>query len=370
MKKVLIIILVMALVIGLVPMSIAMAAKPQTAIEMSNGMPSGEHETLLIHGKNESFVCTECDPTIDQCNVVNIPEYGTATIRYVSGRKVNIDELTVFDSCAGFEGENDIAEVWLPYEKEGYWVFMRTLGKPGKNSEERSIIFTNDSLEAYLLTDNVSNPDEIELYMGLGLITDQAMWLRDTSGALTRFDGDSDKGKGKSQGIDMTDMFLVSGFVFHPDLDVNLDGTVNQSDVIADNCTGDLNHDGTVNQTEIDIWASAHLDPDDIALPPDGIVDAKDVIADTCDYDVNANGIIDYDGDFDPDTFPNDEFEQWLYDNQVNELGEDLWEYYEDAWIFTIADLVYLNQVITNDGIKNTQIRFYPKATTQFIPSD
>ena len=43
-----------------------------------------------------------------------------------------------------------------------------------------------------------------------------------------------------------------------------------------------------------------------------------------------------------------------------------LWEYYEDVWVFNIADLVYQNQVVTNEGIKNLQIRFYPVATTTF----
>ena len=41
---------------------------------------------------------------------------------------------------------------------------------------------------------------------------------------------------------------------------------------------------------------------------------------------------------------------------------------YNEEWAFTIADLVYLNQVVTNEGIKNIQIRFYPKDTTEFIP--
>ncbi|UCD10066.1 MAG: hypothetical protein JSU79_05345 [Dehalococcoidales bacterium] len=375
MKKVLLIVLVMALVIGLVPMSIAMAAKPQKAIEMSNGMPSGDHETLLIHGKKVDYQCVECEPCATceppvQCNVINMPEYGTATIKYVSGKKVKIDELTVFDSCAGWEGNDppvdDPAEVWLPYEQEGYYVFFRALGKPGKGDEERYIIFENESLEAYPLLNDVSSPDEVML--GLGMITQQGIFKKDASGELYRFDGDGDKGKGKSQGIDMTDMFLWSGLVFHPDLDVNMDGVVNEMDVIADNCTGDINHDGTVNQTEIDAWAAGHLDPDDVALPLDGVVDAKDVVADTCDYDTNGDGVISYDGDYDELTFPDCEFEVWLQDNQ-GDPENPLWYYYDEAWVFTIADLVYLNQTVTNEGIKNLQIRFYPVATTEFSPA-
>jgi hypothetical protein len=166
MKRIVIVVVSVLMVTALVfGASIAMAAKPQKSgsgkdvIALSNGFPSGPHETLNIHGKKADYQCEECVPcaTCDppvQCNVVNIPEYTTedVTISYVSGRKVKIDELTVFDSCAGFDnsGQEDGAEVWLPYEPEGYWVFARALGKPAKGDpndplyEPRQIIFQND----------------------------------------------------------------------------------------------------------------------------------------------------------------------------------------------------------------------------------
>jgi len=363
--------LVAVLGFGILP---AVAAKPQQAIEISNGMPSGDHETLLIHGKKDGYLCEECeicdtcDPPVLQCNVINMPEYGIATIKYVSGKKVKIDELTVFDSCAGWDGADpsvdDPAEVWLPYEQEGYWVFARALGKPGKGDEERYIILENESLEAYPLLSDVSSPDDV--FLGLGMITQQGEFKMDASGNLYRFDGDLDKGKGKSQGKDITDMFLWSGLVFHPDLDVNGDGVVNELDVIADTCTGDINQDGTIDNDEFSAWSAAHPDSDDIN--GDGVVNYLDVIADTCPYDVDQDGVISYDGNYDKDTFPDCEFEDWLSDNKVNTEGDPLWQYYDKEWVFTIADLVYLNQVVTNEGIKNLQIRFYPKDTTEFIP--
>lgn len=366
--------LVAVLVFAVFP---AGAAKPQTAIEISNGMPSGDHETLIIHGKKDGYLCEECqicatcDPPVLQCNVINMPEYGTATIQYVSGKKVQIDELTVFDSCAGWEGNDpsvdDPAEVWLPYEEEGYWVFARTLGKPGKGDEERYIIFENESLEAYPLLSDVSSPNEITL--ALGMITQQSAFKMDASGELYRFDGDSDKGKGKSQGIDISDMFVWSGLVFNPVLDVNGDGVVNELDVIADSCAGDTNQDGIIDNGELLVWEAGHTDPDDVN--GDGEVNSLDVIADTCDYDADQDGVIYYDGNYDETTFPDCEFENWLNDNQTDSVsGEILWQYYDEEWVFTIADLVYVNQVVTNEGIKNTQIRFYPKDTTEFIPVD
>ena len=42
-----------------------------------------------------------------------------------------------------------------------------------------------------------------------------------------------------------------------------------------------------------------------------------------------------------------------------------------DLWVFNLfdADLVIQNQTLTNDGVKNLQIRFYPQQTTEFIPA-
>ncbi len=42
-----------------------------------------------------------------------------------------------------------------------------------------------------------------------------------------------------------------------------------------------------------------------------------------------------------------------------------------DLWVFNLfdADLVIQNQTLTNDGVKNLQIRFYPKQTTEFTPA-
>jgi hypothetical protein len=39
-----------------------------------------------------------------------------------------------------------------------------------------------------------------------------------------------------------------------------------------------------------------------------------------------------------------------------------------DEWIFNIADLVLTEQGFVNDGTKLFQIRFYPRATTEFVP--
>lgn len=473
----------LTLVALLVGATAVMAAKPQNpgsgkdVIALSNGFPSGPHETLNIHGKKADYQCIECVPCATceppvQCNVVNIPEYTTedVTISYVSGRKVKIDELTVFDSCAGFDppGQEDGAEVWLPYEPEGYWVFARALGKPAKGDpkdpsyEPRQIIFQNDegSPVAYSLFGEVTNPDEVPLMLPMGLITkDGAYKVGGTDEAgiyLVRFDSEpAGKGRGNNVGKDITDMFMWSGWVFHGILDLNGDGSVNELDVeyacwsaydTNDNgvidydpdllaigdangdtsidrldlayvspCAYDLDNNGEIDAGEFDNWLDLNQEgwvfPLGLDLNHDGAVNELDVEYDCWSaYDTNDNGVIDYDpdllaiGDANGDTSIDrldlayvspcvydlnsdgvidpwdssydeaDEFENWLEDKIPGDQTESdlyvtLWEHYETpVWVFTIADLVYSNQLIANQGIKNLQIRFYPVATTEFTP--
>ena len=382
--------LVAVLVFGVLP---AMAGKPMDVIQLSNGFPSGDHFNLNIHGKKLDYHCTNCelctdpetcDPVVLECNVINIPEYTSEdldnTITYVSGKKVKIDELTVFDSCTEAFDQSP-AEVWLPYEEQGYYVIARALGKPAKKDEDvRRIILENIGLEAYSLEQDVSNPEDVQsqfaLDMALGLITKNGTYKMSDSGenTLIRFDPEPEgKGKGKTLGKDITDMFLWTGFVFDPSLDLNADGVVDELDVEYACWSGyDVDGDGVITNTDLVTLVTDVSGPD--YGTSDGIIDRWDLayIA-PCPYDLSKNGLIDaWDGVFDPwydGITPNSEFEAWLYDNMtetVDGVTITLWEYYEEAWVFNIADLVYQNQVVTNEGIKNLQIRFYPVATTTF----
>jgi hypothetical protein len=366
-------VLVAALVFGILP---AIAGKPQKAIEMSNGMPSGDHHNLLFHGKDVSvFNCIECDPSIEGCNVVNIPEYGTVPITYVSGRKVNIPALTVCDSCAGFDGSDDSAEIWIPYEPEGYYVYARALGKPAKGDPlsdgyvPRSIIFQNaaESPSIYSLFGEVTEPGDVEVMLPLGLITSNGDFLYDSSdegGNLVRFDSQPDgKGRGKSMGKDITNMFMWTGCVYQPILDTNGDGAVNELDV-PDSYDTDLN--GVIDETEFQAWLNDNTEgyvyPESFDMNGDGVVNEADV--EFCclgTYDTDDSGAIE-----------EDEFIVWVNDNlpsgtTIEDLLVPLWACYDTpVWVFSIADLVYQNQVVINDGIKNLQLRFYPVATTTF----
>jgi hypothetical protein len=397
-KKIIGLSLGLILILSLIGVSPVMAAKPQKngagkdVITLSNGFPSGAHYNLNIHGKSETYECTPYDPLALDHNVVNIPEYGIGTITYVSGKKVKIDELTVFDACSeSFDG--DPAEVWIPSEAEGYWVFARALGKPAKGNpadgdyEPRSIIIENAEYSpiAYSLFGDVSNPDEVPLMLPLGLITQGGDYEVDSTTEagikLVRFDSEPEgKGRGKTLGKNITDMFMWTGWVFQAILDTDGDGDVDFDDVPA---SYDTNGTLGIQEDEFQAWLADNeygwVFPTSLDLNDDGVVDEADV---PIEYDYlvnggNGNGYIDtWDGVYDPEdpTEPNSEFERWLADNiPSGEIGDcylDLWEHYETPiWVFNIADLVYHDQVYTNNGIKNLQIRFYPVATTEFSPT-
>jgi hypothetical protein len=79
------------------------------------------------------------------------------------------------------------------------------------------------------------------------------------------------------------------------------------------------------------------------------------------DGQIDINDVPDMDGDFDIDE---DDFALW----QELQQSLGLATYYENYWILNIADLVLSDQTISNDGIKLLKLRFYPVATTEYLP--
>ena len=314
--------------------STAMAAKPsQTGggkppevIQNSNGFPSGFHFNLNIHGKDWE----ECQVTCsgDCGNSVYIPEYGNATIQYVSNKKRAAGNLTVLDPCAGFGGEEDTAKVLLPYNIEtdtysgpadGYWVYGRILGKPQhgwSGNESSMIIYPNPVLHVC----NTTDPLATDCPIPLGLVTSSGVYDYDaTNNVFVRFEQPTDdkgQGKGKSDTKDMTPIFEWTGWVGNATLlDLNEDGVLDDADVPG-------------NATDI-ISIDYGMDP--------------------CDYDLDGDCIV-------------DKIEEWL-DFQVD-IG-NAW-FYENEWVFNLADIVIQDQDLKNDGTKLLQIRFYPRATTTY----
>ena len=331
MKKILPVILALALFASLG--SVALAAKPDGSdgtndvIAKSNGFPSGEHFNLNIHGKKADY---SGDPAPGG-NSVFILEYGESTIEYVTNRKAILTELYVLDPLAeAFDG--DAARVQLPYEKEGFYVFGRILGKPnnGKDDAVSSIILYpntvvgayNDVMEDPDFGDYTGEPSELEgPLLDLGLIVGPNLYTAEPEGYV-RFDSGTTKGKGNSKATDITDLFTYTGWVVDAVLDIN--------------------------------------GPDGV---PDGVIDLYDVPYGDYDGDISTPDNQDYNNDGQEDV---DDVEAWLTDQSL--LTEPTAWYYDSEWILNIADLVITEQGLVNDGTKLLQIRFYPVDTTTFTP--
>jgi hypothetical protein len=201
----------------------------------------------------------------------------------------------------------------------------------------------------------------------LGLITSNGDFIFDSSiegGNLVRFDSEPDgKGRGKSQGKDITNMFMWTGCVYQPILDTNGDGAVNELDVPS---LYDTDSSGDIDATEFQAWLNDNTEgyvyPESFDLNEDGVVNEEDV--EFCCLGTNDTDT--------SDSIEWDEFVVWVNDNlpsgtTIDDLLVPLWACYDKpVWVFSIADLVYQNQVVVNDGIKNVQLRFYPVATTTF----
>jgi hypothetical protein len=408
MKRVMIGCISAMIVIGI---SIVMAAKPQDVIERSNGYPSGPHFNLNIHGK--SWESCNAVPDLDGTwgNSIFIPEYGTATIEYVSNKKASVYELSVLDPCGGFDGQNDVARVQLPYKvevggevipAEGFYVFARIHGKPNhpKDCEGPAKNCSPSSITLYpnVLTQACSDESgtHVDCLWTLGLITPQDIYVAAPEGFL-RFDPEATPGKGKSRAKDITRLFTWSGWVFYggsPDtngdtiineLDIPADAITYVADLNGDNnidlyewqaCHADFNGDGDVDQADLDdayAQAPAWLSPDDFvpnvsddpsaidlydwqAYHPDsngdGLINQDDVLHDAIHYVTD----LDHDGQI--------SVEEWL---EYHESIGTCVHYDTPVWIFDIADLVVTRQDVDNNGAKLLQVRFYPVTTTEYV---
>ena len=310
-----------------------MAAKPdgkngtKDVIAMSNGFPSGPHFNLNIHGKDPStFTVPDPLPAPPYGGSIFVTEYSLwdpigdefieETIQYQSSKRASVTGLEVWDAWTqAFDG--DPAVVKLPYEPLGFYVFARILGKPqnGKNDDGKSnIILKSNTLVD--LQNFVDDGDGGEV--PIGLITKDSVYYAGYE-AFYRFEQPEAKGKGKSKARDITNLFLYTGWVIDPILD---------------------------------IWPEG--DP-----PGDGIIDDNDVPSNAWDlasaYDDVAEG-----GNGDSII----QIDEWLAYNAA--LATPLAWYFTQEWIFNIADLVITEQGLVNDGTKLLQLRFYPVATTEF----
>jgi hypothetical protein len=334
--------LVTALVVAALP---AMAAKPPDIILKSNGFPSGLHFNLNIHGKNESFECTN----ISGGGSIFIDEYGPATIQYTINKKSSLETLEVIEGCAIDDGTAKIQLPWKIrdddgnlHDADGYYAYARIRGKPQHGqpkdgSEPSSIVVGKHRVVS---AGDVLNPDGETLLLSLGLFTSNRLYLPEGN-VFERWEDPNAKGKGKAKAQNITPLFMWSGWIVEQDL-----GTTSSLDIGISNGSCTPGSDGVIDDCDVPGDAKAQI----IAATgdPDGWEYYND--------NFGTNDSMD-----DPNDI--DQIEEWLA-FQADE-NPHLVTYVED-WIWNIAQLVVTEQDVFNDGSKLLQMRFYPVSTTEF----
>jgi hypothetical protein len=204
--------------------------------------------------------------------------------------------------------------------------------------------------------------DEEQL-VGLGLVSNKGVFgIGDDGVTLERFDESDTDGEnsgkgskhGKSKAIDVTGLFKWTGFVCETtELDGNDDNKLTFEDF-------DLNMDDVINGTDIDILNDTAIFGE--VFTEASIMAAEDVVAADIDPDTETN---------DNDEIDNQaEFDAWIdiilqaiVDGGFTKDGEPICQYFDDHWIFDVADIVLYGFDYKNNGSSLTQLRFYPTAT-------
>ncbi|MCH7625529.1 MAG: hypothetical protein IIC83_06365 [Chloroflexi bacterium] len=248
----------------------------------------------------------QCDPSPGG-NSVFIREYGESTLRIASNKKSKLTELVAQDRCAEYF-DGDPALVQIPSESEGYYVFARVRAKPqnGKNDGDPSSIIMTPSPILEACNDN----GETDEFGDLITCSD------DVEGLISL-------GLVTSNGVYKT---TEQGFErWDSDTTTKGKGKTKATDI-----------------TGLFTWTGYACDAS-LDLNGDGVIDENDVPND-----------LDGDGDIDAD-----DLSIFLALNCT---------YFNEEWVFNVADLVVQDQEIVNDGVKLLKIRFYPVRTTEFTP--
>jgi hypothetical protein len=238
-------------------------------------------------------------------NSVFVADYGNSTIEYISNKKASLTELTVLDSCAEAFGP-DNDPAQVQLPYDEYYVFARLHGKPkNKFGDPSSVILTPQPV-LQVCNYDASDPNANPDEFGTYTeCNDSSLWVL---GMVT------------TSGVYYATAHTIERY------DTTKKGKGPKK---AEEITGLFTWTGYV--------CDASLDTNG-----DGVIDETDATD------------MDGDGDIDADDYA---------------LLLDSCDYYENEWVFNLADLVVESMDYKNSGAKTLHIRFYPRSTTTFESS-
>lgn len=324
----------------------------------SNGLPSGPHINLNIHGRDLGWNgCQDVEgpPTSDDNdlgNNVNAPIDGTGNILFVSNQKSTNSNMTVWDNCTENvnNSDTDPAKVQIPPNEDGWYVYWRMHAGNNNNQELADVTFSpNLNLLAMCndnSTNNIINFSEFndcqdmndDLIMPIAQVHSDGIFSSDGE-QIKKWD-QVGKGKNRQLAADVTDLFMWSGNVCNANLDFTGDSSISLADFDVTNSTGGM-PDGVVNATDFD------------ALINDNLISG--------DFTDGADIMIQIDADNSEAIEDGDEFTSLL------ELINECLVFEDPIWIFNAADIVEYGLEYDNNGSKLTQLRFYNASATNVI---
>lgn len=295
---------------------------------IGNGFPSGPHFNLNIIGKNSDFVCPSLADYVASTpgqNVIYVRRVDSnIEILMESGAKgpksdPSLTTLKVTDWCSNnIDGSS--ATLQLPKDAEGYAVYARITGKPG--SEDGLPTFAFSGREFVSVEDEFGN----DLFL-LGLINDTGIY--DYAGnELYRYDG-SKSGKGVKKAVNITELFQYSGQICaindqttfcSADLSLCTPGPIVCCVPFVDDGSGNLVEASSCDPTLVGFGACVNQQE---GVCPDSITYNGFTTTNICQVTTQC-------------------------------------KYYDDQWIFNIADFVSVLFGAENNGSYNVHLRFYP----------
>ena len=331
------------------------------AVQMnSNGFPSGPHINLNIHGRDLGWNgCQDVEgpPKSDDNDLghnINTPIEGIGDILFVSNKKSNNPNMTVWDNCTQgvHASDTDPAKVQIPPNgDDGWFVYWRMHAGNNNNQVLANVTFSPNLNLLAMCNDNstinIINFSEFndcqdmndDFIMPIAQVHSDGIFSSDGE-KITKWD-QIGKGKNRQLAADVTDLFMWSGNVCNANLDSTMDSSISLADFDVTNSTGG-DPDGVVNATDFDAL---------IAVSPSLITGAFTTGADIMTLIDDGDGAIEAGAEF----------------IALLELINECLVFEDPIWVFDAADIVEHGLEYDNKGSKLTQLRFYNATATNVI---